>query len=299
MKKINLVLQSIIVVIILLMFSTILYSQSKSGTGFISVGHDSLTIDGANGNTNYFNNLYEDCLLKVIKVKGKVPATIVTYTIVKDCIEYDTIPKLTSGLVKVGDIVIPENVFRTEDFGELEVETPKGTKVWLGPATEFKMGRDYCKGNGLADLYSGRIFIEGANGEGNRYIAMKHGMTQITNTKFSLEIVKEGEVTTEILRVYEGSVSFGLNMQNKDNVKNTEDKAAEMKKLTDDFQSGKISIEEFTKKMADLQKEMTANQPQNAVIVNAGYESKIVGPGINPTEPVSFDTNENHWWENK
>jgi hypothetical protein len=34
------------------------------------------------------------------------------------------------------------------------------------------------------------------------------------------------------------------------------------------------------------------------VTVNAGFQSRIVNIE-NPTEPEPFDTNENHWWEDK
>jgi hypothetical protein len=70
-----------------------------------------------------------------------------------------------------------------------------------------------------------------------------------------------------------------------------------MQKLGDDYQNGKISLEEYIKKITVLQKEMTDNMPQVGITVNAGYESKIVGTGSNPTEPVTFDTNDNRWWE--
>ena len=49
--------------------------------------------------------------------------------------------------------------------------------------------------------------------------------------------------------------------------------------------------------MTELQKEMTKTLPQSNVTVDAGYESRIVGT-VNPTDPASFDTKENHWWEN-
>ena len=71
-----------------------------------------------------------------------------------------------------------------------------------------------------------------------------------------------------------------------------------MQKIADDFQNGKIGAEEFTRKMTELQKEMTKSLPQSTVTVNAGFQSKIVGI-VNATEPESFNVNENRWWENK
>jgi len=69
-----------------------------------------------------------------------------------------------------------------------------------------------------------------------------------------------------------------------------------MKKLAEDYQGGKISIEEFTKKMQEFQKEMTEFLSGNEITVNAGFESRITGTD-KPTDPVPIDANEKPWWE--
>jgi hypothetical protein len=258
---------------------------------------DSLLFDGNYKNSNYFNKVREECNLKVTKVSGKAYGTIITTVIEELCGEIDTVQKLTYGQLKVGDIVASEAFLRTQDFSQLEVETKDGKSVWLAPTTEFKMGRDYCMGKGVAELYSGRVHVHGGNGETDTYITTEHSMVHITKTEFSVEIVKEGDITTDVLKVYEGTVSFGLNMQNKEVGKKNDDKAAEMQKIADDFQNGKIGAEEFTRKMTELQTEMTKSLPQSTVTVNAGFQSKIVGT-VNATEPESFNVNDNRWWEN-
>ncbi len=273
-----------------------LTSVSERFSQFSYTEDDSLLFDGKYGNSNYFNKVREECNLKVTKVQGKAFGTILTIEIENLCGVIDTVPKLTYGQLKVGDIVISEGILRTQDFSQLEVELKDGKNVWLAPTTEFKMGKDYCKGNGYADLYSGEVHVSGGKGDGNTYINAGHSTVHITKTEFSVEIVKADDITTDILKVYEGSVSFSLNMQNKEIFKSSEDKGAELKKLTEDYQSGKISLEEFTKKFPVLEKELTETLPKSAT-VNAGFQSKIVGTE-NPTEPESFDVNENRWWEN-
>ena len=226
--------------------------QEKYGSmrlsSYNNIGDDSLMFDGNYTNLNYFKNVREECNLTVTKVEGKAFGTVITTEISNICGEIDTVQKLIYRQLQVGDIVASEDFLRTQDFSQLRVETKEGKTVWLGPTTEFRMGRDYCRGKGAADLYSGRIHVNGGNGDGDTYINTEHSVIQITKTEYSYEIVKEGNITTDILRVYEGTVSFGLNMQNKEVEKTNEDKAAEMKKITDDFQNGKISMEEFTKK---------------------------------------------------
>jgi hypothetical protein len=276
------------------MFSSSLLAQSNFGIASYSGGHDSLLFDGANKN---ISNLREECNMKVTMVKGQVWGSILTSKIEETCGEYDTVMQITYGPVKVGDILVSEGFVRTKDFSQVEVELKDGKKVWLGPGTEFKMGRDYCMGSGIANLYTGTVHVQGGT-EGNTYVATDRSMVHITKTEFSVETVNDGGIITDIIRMYEGSVTFGPNMKNKEYQSKAEDKGAEMKKLTDDYQSGKITIEEFSVKMSELQKEMTETLPPNPLTVNAGYMSKIVG-SEKPTEPVAFDTNENRWWENK
>ena len=290
MKKIKL-----IVLLIMLFITSGLVTQTKSGASFNFGTLDSLIFDDSNGNTDYFN-MREECNMKVIKVHGTVYGTILTSKIENTCGEIDTVYKLTYGEVKTGDILASEAFVRTKDFSHVELEISDGKSVWLGPGTEFKMGREYCMGNGTAYLYEGTVYISGGK-SGNTSFKAGHSLVKITNTKFSIETLKDGDVTTDILRVYEGSVIFGLDLQNSENTKKTEDKGSEIVKLTEDLQNGKLSIQEYSSKVQELQKEMTDNQFQITRTVNAGYESRSVGAGNIPTEPVLFDINENRWWE--
>ncbi len=290
MNKFNLVFRYIIALVILSMVSSMPYSSSKTSACYFGGGHDSLIFDGTSSSANY---LREECNMKVTSVKGEVWGNILTSEIFKVCGETDTIYKITYGKVKAGDILVSEDFVRTKDFSTVELELKDGKQVWLGPATEFQMGRDYCMGSGIANLFSGSIHVKGGK-EGNLYVATAQSMVHITKTELSVESTKEGEITTDLIRMYEGTVTFGLNTGNKDLTKKNDKKEAEIKKLTEDFQAGKVSIEEFTKKMMEFQGNITASI--EAITVNAGFQSKIVGLE-KPTEPESFDTNDNRWWE--
>jgi hypothetical protein len=287
------------IIITLILISSEAYSQKEGFAFSYSPGYDSLIFDGSNGNINNFINISDECNIKVTMVKGKAYGKIVTTKIETICGQTDTFKTLVYGPLKVGDIVASEDFMRTESFSQVEVMLHNGKNVWLGPSTEFQMGRDYCMGNGIAKLLSGTVHVKGSNDNGTTYVSTERGIVEMTHTEFSVEIIKEGDVITDILRMYEGSVTFKMNMGNSENMKKTEDKGAEMQKLAEDFQNGKISLEEYMKKIQELQKEMTDVMPQTGIIVNAGYESRIVGTGGNPTEPVTFDTNQNRWWEDK
>ncbi len=290
MNKINLVFKYIIALFILSMISSNLYSSSKTIAGIYGGGHDSLLFDGTSSSADY---LREECNMKVTSVKGEVWGNILTSEIFNVCGETDTIYKITYGKVKVGDILVSEDFVRTKDFSTVELELKDGKRVWLGPATEFQMGRDYCMGGGIANLFSGSVHVKGGK-EGNLYVATAQSMVHITKTEFSVETTKDGEITTDLIRMYEGSVTFGLNMQNKDLSKKNDNKEAEIKKLTKDFQAGRVSIEEFTKKMMEFQGNITASI--EAITVNAGFQSRVVGMD-NPTEPVPIESTGNEWFD--
>ena len=106
---------------------------------------------------------------------------------------------------------------------------------------------------------------------------------------------QSGNDTTDILKVYEGSVKFQMVFRNGAN-KKVENKGAEIKKLFDDYQGGNLSVEEYTKRVQELQQGMVEALPKDAISVGAGYQSKITNSG-NPTDAEPFNTNENRWWE--
>jgi hypothetical protein len=109
-------------------------------------------------------------------------------------------------------------------------------------------------------------------------------------------IVKDGNVTTDILKVYEGSVVFEKKLNVEADEKKRLDLTAQQTKLNEDFQGGKITKDEFVKKSTELQKELRDIFDGRKVTVNAGFESRITGTD-NPTTPVPIDASEKPWWE--
>lgn len=300
-KKKN--MKKIIIAFSLILISSSIYTQTKSGTGFYSVGHDSLLFDGANETSANFQKTDEDCLMQVLHVKGNVTGTVVTKLRAKACgDEYVWVYIREKKLLKEGDMVKAGEPISTENDKDFIVaQLENGENLFFGGERGEIVVKDYCKNppNVIMTLEAGKLGIDwNPLLPKTLSICTDLGCLRIKGTKFSLEILKEGDVVSNVLKVFVGSVTFGLNMQNKEISKKAEDKAGEMKKLTEDFQSGKISIEEYTKKMQELQSDMNKTTPQSEIIVNAGFESKIVGLEA-PTEPVPFDTNENRWWENK
>ncbi len=175
-----------------------------------------------------------------------------------------------------------------------------GKTIRFAHNTSIVINSNYCDNNFKTQiqLEDGALYI---NARPNKDIKglnviTKYGSASIEGTEFSYESINESGITTDVLKVFDGSVKFQNNMANPDISKKTENIGAEMRKLTEDYQGGKINMQQFPKKMQELQKEIAEVEPKSAIIVNAGFQSKIVGT-VNATEPESFKVNENRWFD--
>jgi len=256
------------------------YSQTISGSSFYSGGHDSLLFDGADETSANFHDIAKDCLMKVLLVNGNVIGKVVKKEIVSICGEIDTMISYEKRQLKEGDMVVagePISTERDKDF--IIAQLAEGENMVLGGERGLVGVKDYCRfpPNVYMTLEAGKLGIEWSPLLPKTVtVCSGEACLRIKGTIVSLEIVKEGDVTSSILKVYEGSVTFGRNIESKAYTKKTEDQAGQMKKLTEDYQSGKISIEEFTKKIQELQKEMSESSGTE-ITVNAGFESRITG----------------------
>jgi len=292
------IMKKIIISISIVLISLSVYTQAGPHTAFFSGSHDSLLFDGDDANSiNILKPAYDRCKIIVKNVKGTVTGTYLVEKNYYTCGEKgaDTIEE--KGQIK-SDLydLVPGDGIKTGKDGLALLQLSDGTVIALHNNTSIILPKDYCKHNfNPIELKEGIIKVV-KTGDKGADIGTSRSKTKNKKTQFSVEIVQDGDVTTDIVKVYEGSVEVQNELQTKEYQKNTKDKGPEMTQLTKDYQSGKISIEEFSKKMSELQKEIT--MPQNPVTVNAGFQSRIAGLE-NPTEPEPFDTNENNWWEEK
>ncbi len=181
----------------------------------------------------------------------------------------------------------------------IELELKDGSVIRVGPNSKMLIASSIsCDLSSGIDMNLGKMWFNVKKLLGSNRYELKTERCALGHrgTKYSVEIVKDGDVMTDILRVYEGSVAFGRNMQSEANKKKTRDKDEQMKKLAEDYQNGKISIEEFATKMGELQQGMTESLSGNEITVNAGFESRITGTD-KPTDPVLIDANENKWFD--
>jgi hypothetical protein len=285
---------------ILFLVPVCIYSQPNKQLKYSASAHDSLLFDGVNGNTFSFNESDNPCLMKVKLVNGNVTGTVAKKEIVNTCGKISTITTYEKRLLKEGDTVLVGVPLTTETGNDFIVaQLSDGENMFFGGERGRVEVQDYCKTppNINMTLKAGKLGIDWNPTFPKTITVCTDGACiRIKGTIFSFEILKEGDAIVNILKVFKGSVSFSRNLGNEDNKKNIRDKSEEMKKLSDDYQSGKISIEEFTKKMKDLQTELPESLSENEITVSAGFESRITGTD-KPSDPVPMNTNEKPWWE--
>ena len=277
-----------------------LASVTERFSQFSYTEDDSLLFDGSYQN-GFKINIKEDCLIKVISYIGNAQGPVYTQEIIPGCTTIDTIAKREFKQVKPGDNLLDGEFIRTGSNSSLTLEFKDGKRIKLGSNTEIKVGRNYCKDeNGIqVEMLSGTVYIDGAQGDKN--ITMKtyddNARVIITGTAFSFEKKISGENTSSIVRVYEGTVTFERNKNSEGNVNNINNQGKEMDKLAEDYKNGKLTDIEYSAKMQQMLTSVNNSISDSPVNVSAGFESIISGLE-KPTEPVSFDVNDNRWWEN-
>ncbi len=290
----------ILFLFILFLVSNCIYSRTEKQLKYSASAHDSLLFDGDNSNTFIFKESDNPCLMKVTLIKGNVTGTVAKKEIVNTCGKIDTIISYEKRLLKEGDMIAAGTPLTTEKENDFIIaQLSDGENMFFGGERGKVEVQDYCKNppNINMTLKAGKLGIDWTPVLPKTITVCSDGACiRIKGTIFSFEILNEGDTVVNVLKVFKGSVSFSRNPGNEDNKKNIQNKSEQMKKLSDDYQSGKVSIEEFTQKMKDLQTELPESLSENEITVNAGFQSRITGTG-KPSDPVPIDADEKPWWE--
>lgn len=283
------------------------YTRTNNVNNSYSGRFDSLLYDGAG---NYYDEAGDEvecppgiCFVKVYRVSGDVDAMVLKCTLVDICGEIDTLVEQKRKKVVMGDKLKLGDYIITGNDGMIELELKDGSVIRVGPNSKMLVSSsiscDFSAGGiinlgkmwfDIKKLYSGGKYELKTNPPGESWPI--NAFIGVRGTTFATDIVKDGEFMTIILKVYEGSVTFGQDMKSEANKKKAKDKDDQMKKLSEDYKNGKVSVEEFAIKMSEIQaglKEITE------ITVNAGFESRMTGTD-KPTDPVPIIANENNWF---
>jgi hypothetical protein len=212
---------------------------------------DSLLLDGGPG-IKTIQSYTGKCDVKVLRVSGKNSGVKSVAQVEMGCGEIGTDTFYTSekGQLKKDDILSYGEEVSTGDDGIIELEMWDGAVLRMAPNTTIKITSDFCDSRSIFQKqgsiwYKIKKFIGGGKFE---VVSDNRTAIGVRGTEFTVETRED----KTILRVYEGSVDIrpigkGLH-------EGIEKTGNEMQKLTEDFQNGKITIEEFNTKAMEFSK---------------------------------------------
>jgi hypothetical protein len=131
-------------------------------------------------------------------------------------------------------------------------------------------------------------------GGGKFQISTERACACVRGTEFTVEIKEEDGVKYDIIKVFESSVEVSLI---KINTANTENNLDALTKLNENFQSGKITQDEYNKKSLELTQLLQSGSTNLTLskIVDAGYLLQTDGKAL--VDPMPFNTSENTWFK--
>lgn len=283
---------------------------SAGGPNYSGGPHDSLIIDGDNSNPGYYDGGYYPCSWKVVKLKGYAFGTVRKMHIGNMCGTPDTSYMLKDDTLKEGDILSDGTIIETGADGLIAVAVfMKSDPNRLGrlfmTAHEYSLMKiplldaicEQLKIEWQGELAQKVLIIKGKvtydsppsekskiRTEGKRS-SVKHN-----KTRYSHEVLVDAGDSIDIVRVYEGAVEVSHILSD---FSEQESKGKEMEQLAQDFQAGKITMDEMTKKIEEFQSNIgQLSDKMKPFIVEEGYKC-ILGKSSYKIEPLGAGDEDN------
>jgi hypothetical protein len=259
--------------------------------------HDSLLFDGG-GNVRtetYYSKSGEDCEFRVTYVKGNATGKIKKMQIFEAC-GIDTIYEYENGALEKYSVIKGGETVKTGPESSVKIELSDGSSIFLGPNTQYTLPTNVCDLVRSGILGAGSLWtkVKKLIGGGKFEVSTERACACVRGTEYTVEIVEENGKKYDIVKVYEGSVDVILKTID---TKGYEDKGDKLTKLSEDFQSGKISMEEYSAKSLEITQGLQ-NETSNlkmSQIVEPGYLLKHDGKTL--SDPVPFNTSEDTWFK--
>ena len=304
-----------ILLIILLVTSSALYSQTKGNSNYYSAGHDSLSIDGSNGSPFTKASFKNECFFKVVKVKGLAMGKVLKPKITPGCTkEFETLYVAEDKRLAENDILDEGSFLETGPDGLVAValflagDTKQQGSFFLtvGPSSQtrifqlnefcsaLKAKREYREKNRVT-VVKGVVTYESVPGSSIQTSTVgKNASVKHTKTLFTHEVTVEGNDTIDVIRVFEGSVEVTYQ---KNSIADDEAMVALLGKVSEDMLAGKITTEEYVAKMTEWQNysknKLALSEPTS---VDEGNKCTVRRNSV-IVEPLGSDND--RWWENK
>ena len=259
--------------------------------------HDSLLFDGENAvrTETFYSKSSDDCEFRVTYVKGNATGKIKKMTIYTAC-GIDTVYEYENGALEKYSVIKGGEQVKTGPESNVKIELSDGSSIFLGPNTNYTLPVNVCDliRKGFIDCGSVWTKVKKMIGGGKFEVSTERAVHGVRGTEYTVEIIEENGIKYDVTKVYEGSVDISL--KNID-TESYEKKSEELDKLTEDFEAGKITMEEYTKKALEMTQSIK-NETKNlklSQIVEAGYMLKTDGKVLG--DPVPFNTSEDTWFK--
>ncbi len=262
------------------------------GSKTLAGGHDSLLFDGAGEVRIIQSNFNDDCNIKVTKVSGFVVGTRVVKDIYSTCGVFDTTTRIESAAqLKEGNMIVKREEIRTGEDGYVKMELTDGSVIILGPNSSIYIDEDMCEmARTLIRFSFGSLWtkVKKLIGGGKFEVSTERGCACVRGTEFSVETNSE----RDIVRVYEGTVEVKRNLD----MKSMEQSGTAIQKLTEDYQAGKLTLEEYTAKVNEYSAGMNESMDNTSkeTMVEAGF---MVTVKDKVTSPEPIPSGESKWFE--
>jgi hypothetical protein len=285
---------------LLLFFTAFLFisagSDSFSLPKFFVDPHDSLIFNGENyfRTETYYSKPGDECNFRVTYVKGNATGKIKKMMIYEDC-GIDTVYEYVNGAIEKYSVIQGGEQVKTGPESNVKIELPDGSVIILGPNTEYTLPTNACDLSRSGTLNLGSIWtkVKKLIGGGKFEVSTERAVHGVRGTEFTVEIKEENGIKYDIVKVYEGTVDVMLTSLD---TKEYENKGDEMQKITEDYQAGKITMEEYSKKIFEMGNAIQ-NETANLKIsqlVESGYYLKV---GKLLGDPMQFNTSEDNWFK--
>lgn len=288
------------ILLVLFITSADVYSQTNGRNISYSAGYDSLLFDGeSNARTETFYSISgNDCEFRVTYVKGTATGKIKKMQIFDVCgVRKDTIYEYVNGAIEKYSVIKGGEMVKIGPESTAKIELPDGSEIVLGPNTNYTLPTSACDLMSNSSLVMGSLWVKLKKliGGGKFEVSTERMVNGVRGTEFTIEIIEENGIKNDVTKVYEGSVEVKL--VGTGNINSIDEAAKELDKLQEDYNNGKVTMEEYMKKTQEYLAVMQgkAVDMRKSVMVEPGYLVKTDGKVLG--DPVQFNTSEDTWFK--
>ncbi len=289
-------MKNITTIMLALTLTGALYSQVNYKSFNPGLSNDTLLFDGDSPLRDF--DKADNCPVKVTYSKGDVKGKKLVPKTVQFCTGPGILNVEEDGPIGANDVLAPGSTITTGDNSAVQLQMLDGSIMRVGPNSSFTLGDcnfdDQSSHLSIKDLMgeAWQSVQHALGGDVNYQMSTGDATAGVRGTKYSMESYISNGDTVTVLKVFEGTVEFRSSFDNS----NDADAIAERnKKLGDDYLAGKITLDEYTRRIAETNTNTLDIKNNFTVSVTAGFTSTVKNREA-PTGPKPFTPEDNPWY---